>query len=111
MEDRIELMSINVRGLGQEQKRRKLFTWLNKQRMSIILLQETHSTAEIEKKWKTEWGGDIVFSHGASNARGTAILIKPELKNTEIHEVKRDKDGRCVVIDLSIGNIRLTIGN
>ncbi len=73
MEDKIEIMSINVRGLGQEVKRRKLFTWLHKQRMSIILLQETHSIAEVEKEWKTEWGGEIIYSHGARNARGTAM--------------------------------------
>ena len=111
MEDKIEIMSINVRGLGQEVKRRKLFTWLHKQRMSIILLQETHSIAEVEKEWKTEWGGEIIYSHGARNARGTAILIKSDLKNVEIHEVKRDQNGRCALVDLNIGKMRLTIGN
>ena len=28
------------------------------------------------KQWKNEWGAGIIMSHGSSNSRGVAILIK-----------------------------------
>ena len=52
-----------------------MFTWCRKQKASIILLQETHSTADKEKQWKAEWGAPIEFAHGSSSARGAAILL------------------------------------
>ena len=40
----------------------------------IIVLQETHSTEDIERRWAAEWGGHILFSHVIANARGTCIM-------------------------------------
>ncbi len=48
----------------------------------ISLLQETHSTNENENKWKNESEGNIIFSHGTSNSRGTA-------KNNSIEELNQ----------------------
>ena len=42
----------------------------------MIFLQETHSSKEREAQWKKEWGVEILFSHGSTNARGVAVLIK-----------------------------------
>ena len=53
-----------------------IFTWCRKQKADLIFLQETHSTKAGEYKWKKEWGSEIIFSHGSSNARGVAVLIK-----------------------------------
>jgi len=111
MADKVEIISMNVRGLGQDVKRRKMFTWLQKQNIPIILMQETHSVLETENKWRAEWGGDVFFSHGANNARGTAIFLKPEAKNIEVHKTITDKEGRYIILDLSINDIRLTLGN
>ena len=71
-----KLISFNVNGLGEELKRRKIFNWL-KQYYSkcICFLQETHSTAQCENKWKTECDSELIFSHGSSNSRGVAIFI------------------------------------
>ena len=73
------IISLNVRGLQNDTKRRAIFQYC-RERATIICLQETHSTPDIEQKWKLEWGGNILFSHGESNARGCCILIK---KNKE----------------------------
>jgi len=76
--------SFNVNGLGgspTSKKRENALNWLDKKSEDIIGIQETHSIPSFEKFWKDCWHGDIFFSHGTSNARGAAILIK---KNSDI---------------------------
>ena len=72
--------SMNCNGLGDRNKRNKVLTWLKNKPENIILLQETHSTLELENEWKKMWDGEIYFSHGASNATGVVILIKKIMK-------------------------------
>ena len=74
--ERLQLLSLNVRGIGDNTKRREVFRWLKRYHKggdSIIMLQETHSTPNSELVWEREWGSKIYFSHGANNARGVAI--------------------------------------
>ena len=97
-------------GFGIKQNEMKFFFWLQKKKANIIFLQETHSTKEIELIWKNEWGGDILFSHNNSQARGAAILFKTELPYL-IHESSTDTSGRYVVIDIEINGFRMTICN
>ena len=68
--------SFNVRGLSGETKRIAIFKWLKTSKGNIHFLQETHSTTKCVKSWEREWDGEIIFSHGASNSRGVAILKK-----------------------------------
>ena len=70
----LRIITLNVRGLRNENKRRSIFNYYRK-RADIICLQETHSTEVDEKCWRNEWGGIMLFSHGESNARGVAILV------------------------------------
>ena len=50
----LEIVSFNARGLGSERKRKKVFNILKKQTSlkTVIFLQETQSTKEVEKIWK-----------------------------------------------------------
>ena len=74
----------------------------------MLILQETHSTPEIEKVWENEWGGKIFFSHGAANARGVAVLAKKEWKN-KITNIYIDKNGRMILLDLVEFNYTISI--
>ena len=56
------LFSLNVRGIQEEKKRKELFNWLKLKKLDIICLQETYSTPEDVKKWKLQWGGEIIFA-------------------------------------------------
>ena len=76
MADVFKLVSLNVKGISNFQKRRTMFTWCRKRKADIIFLQETHSTVITETQWKNEWDAEIRTSHGSSNTRGVAILIK-----------------------------------
>ena len=65
------------------------------------MLQETHSTALVEQKWRNQWRGKMFFSHGTSNSTGVLICITEDLDckvNNELH----DKNGRILIIDTEI---------
>lgn len=38
-----------------------LFSFLQRNKADVILLQETHSCFDDENFWQNEWGGKIVF--------------------------------------------------
>jgi exonuclease III len=72
MDDNLKIVSLNVRGLANLKKRRSIFNWCKRSYTDLILLQETHSTSDVETQWRHEWGGNIYFSHGTHN-RGVYI--------------------------------------
>ena len=87
----LQIISINVCGLGCKTKRRAIFNYYKK-RADILCMQETHSIKEIENMWQNEWSGEIFFSHGTSEARGVATLINPRC-GLKVIKISRDKDG------------------
>ncbi len=109
-ESNIEFNTFNTRGLGDVVKRRVVFTWLQEHHKGITFLQETHSTKNYEKSWKEQWGGEILFSHGSSNARGVAILLPPNLQY-DIKNIRSDQDGRLVLVDIELEGRSLTLCN
>ena len=75
----LKICSLNVRGLGNKQKRKKVFEWLKSQSYSICLLQETHADSAQTKNLKHEWGSDIYVSGNSTNCEGVSILLGPKL--------------------------------
>ena len=72
----INFTTFNVNGLQKTPKRITIFNELkNNFKNGIFFLQETHTTPSDVPKWKKEWGKNILFDHGTSNARGSAILF------------------------------------
>ena len=69
----------------------------------LIFLQETHSTKAGEYRWKKEWGSEIIFSHGSSNARGVAILIKRGL-DIVVEQELLNSSGRSIVLKTLINS-------
>ena len=61
MSRKLKLLSLNVRGLRNVNKRRAIFSYLKTQKATIFCLQETYSSIEGEKVWAAEWGGKIFF--------------------------------------------------
>ena len=57
-----DILSLNVRGIRDQVKRRIIFQYLKDQNSKIYFLQETYSQPEDEIIWKNEWGGEIYFS-------------------------------------------------
>ncbi len=106
----LKLMSLNVKGLNGHFKRSKMFTWLNRKNNSIIFLQETYSTECVSDKWKKQWNGHMVFSHGTNHSRGVAILFKNGLDiNIVNHDI--DLNGRFIILDIVINGVKLILVN
>lgn len=72
---RYDILSLNVRGIRDQLKRRSIFAYLKDHSPKIIFLQETHSEPSDEMIWKSEWGGEIFFSHGTNTVKGYAFLF------------------------------------
>ena len=59
-----------------------VFNWIKKHTSqdSIVFFQETHSDESLESIWKSQWHGEIEFSHGVNDARGTLICFREGLE-------------------------------
>ena len=71
----LKVASLNVRGLGNKEKRRETFNWLRSKRFSIYLLQETHCTNNFMQQWTSEWGYQALFSCCTSNKAGSVYYL------------------------------------
>ena len=92
-----KILSLNVRGIRSFDKRKALFHWLSKEESNIIFLQETYSTPEVENIWKSQWRGDIFFSHSSEHSRGVMILLKENF-DCEVKVHREDEQGRFVIL-------------
>ena len=79
-----KIISLNVRGIRDQAKRRSIFTYLKDQKADFYFLQETYSDANDESMWQSEWGeggggvGRFFFLMGHTIARVFAFyLIQP----------------------------------
>ena len=107
------IISLNVRGLREYKKNRKINNWLIKHgsRNGIVFLQETHSQKDIENEWSKRTRGQLIMSHGETNSRGTAILFGSDL-NYVLKEENIHDHGRYVIILAEIqGNNFLLINS
>lgn len=105
----INIISYNVNGLRDFQKRKKIFCHLKQMHNAdIVLLQETHCTFNDERLWQSQWGGKMFNSFGETNARGTALLIGKNV-NCEVIKFKTDEQGRCIVAEIRFQDKEIVI--
>ena len=76
----------------------------------VVFFQETHCTKDDECIWSTEWGNTCIFSNGASNACGVAIMFTKNI-GKEIKEVRRDIDGQYLFCKLTINGYSYCLSN
>ena len=107
-----QLFSFNVRGLGQKVKRNIIFDHLKqKSKKGIFLLQETHSSKLVEKKWEDEWGGKILYSHGSTDSCGVMILLSPGM-DINYTNIDTNNEGRTQYIEINMeDNSNLLLAN
>ena len=58
---KLEIASLNVRGLQDNNKRKRIFQTFRNSKFDIILLQETYSTDEDFVLWKKRVDGSRLF--------------------------------------------------
>ncbi len=113
MDEQLRLCSLNTRGLRDSRKRVGLFHWFKRYKkgnLSFVFLQETHSDVSQETVWKNEWGADVFFSHGSTNARGVAILC-PKMECLEVVKIEQDNEGRILIVEANISGKRTVLCN
>ena len=106
----LNIACFNVNGLRQNLKRKSIFYYLKNKKLGIILLQETHSSIGEETLWQYEWGGKIIFAHGNSNSKGTAILIRQSFA-CEVKTTYANSTGGFLQIESEINDKNFTIFN
>ena len=104
----LKIGSINVRGLGDNQKRREIFNWLKAKNFSIYFLQEVHCTESTTSIWAAEWGYETLFSCCTSAKGGVAILFKNNF-GFQIQKVYTDTSGRFIICDVKIEEKCITL--
>ena len=108
----LSLISLNVCGMRDYNKRKLLYNYFREQKADIILVQESHNCEEMTQNWETQFGGKIINSLGNTSVRGVAILItKHILKRIEIINIERDNDGRFLLITLKFEEQTYAIAN
>ena len=95
------LASLNSQGLRCPDRRKTAFSFFQRNRLDIILLQETQWTVDMEMQIKREWDGDVIFNHGTNTARGVAILIHSRLE-CSVMQTRSDNEGRVMNITLDL---------
>lgn len=80
----INVVSLNVRGLGHPVKRQKVLSHLAKLNAQIAFLHETHCNDVESLKLKRQWVNQIVFSPAADCHGGVAILFHKSI-NAQIY--------------------------
>lgn len=102
-------ISFNIKGINNAVKRKKLLTWLKKEKASIVLLQETHLDDKEHEKLKREWVGQVYYSSFSTSKRGVAILINKSTPFT-LEKCVKDNQGRYVLITGLLHGERVLIG-
>jgi len=99
----LKCISNNVKGVQSKKKRLKIIENFKSKlgTNSFLFLQETHSTKEVETKWKDDFEGPVFFSPGQSNARGVLISYLGN-RNFKVNSELTDKAGRILILDVII---------
>ena len=105
-------ISNNVKGIRSSEKRLEIFEYLknNKRHNGFVFLQETHSSAQDEKKWKDDFKNPLLFSHGSTNYCGVAIGFCGS-KPLYIIDRKSDENCRNLTIDAKINDEKFLLVN
>jgi len=104
----LNIFSMNVRGLGNNVKRRDVFQWLKEHRYDISCLQDVHITQSMVNNVRTEWGGTCVFSSYSSCSRGVAVLFSDTIEVT-VHNKSIDTGGNYIILDLTVEDRRFSL--
>ena len=106
----LKICSLNVKGLGDGQKRREIFNWLRLKALSIHFLQEVHCSDNVTSIWSAEWGYKTLFSSFSSAKRGVAILFNNSFA-FKFQKPYADPNGRFIICDIETEEKYITLAN
>ena len=105
----LKCFSLNVRGLNDTNKRKKVFNWLVDQNSDIVFMQETFCTEKLLPYFNSNWKGEVFHSlTDSSHSRGTCILFKHNYKVNLLGK-HCSSDGRILLIDIETNDMQMTL--
>ena len=104
------LISINTQGLRSDDRKQLVFNFFSRNRVDIILLQETHWTEDMHHIIQQDWKGKILYSDSSASARGVAILFHEKL-DFDIKHSSHDNAGRTLTTMITMENTDLNLIN
>lgn len=110
MNNALNLLSWNVKGLNHPVKRRRVFSHIKQLKAAIIFLQETHIRNSDNSRLMRGWAGQQFHSAFQAKARGVSILIN---LNTAFqhHKVLPDPNGRYIIVIGHLYNMPVVLAN
>ena len=108
----IQFISNNVKGLQSLEKRIKVFEYLKNciSNSWFMFLRETHSTVFDEKRWQDELKGNFFFLHGHSKSCGVAIGFLGNMNFNVLNKIQ-DNDGRILILDVQVDDAAFLLIN
>ena len=108
----IHILTLNVQGIRDKNKRYRLYEWLKCQKFNICFLQETHLTEDIINTFRNETQNKYISYHsfGKSNSCGVSILIN-ESSDFSCISCETDKAGRMLVLTADVYDDKYTFVN
>ena len=96
-------ITINIQSFTTHPRRIAVYNLLRKHN-AVGLLQETYTNSEDEKTIKSEWGEEVIASHGKGKSSGVLILLPSSIA---YENVFKDDEGRVVGCYLPSANVTL----
>lgn len=103
----LSLLSLNVRGLKNNVKRKAIFLYCKEQKVDCIFMQETHSENEDMQFWKNQWGNSVYFSHGTSHSAGVMVLFSRF--SGVVLDHKEDSNGHWLMVVVEIDHVKIIL--
>ena len=96
MDTKLIIASLNVRGMNNPVKRSIAYSWMRRQNIDILRLQETY-LQEPDPSWSNEFPDtEMYHSFGTKHSRGVSVMVQcPDLTVTL---VTSESNGRIVTI-------------
>ena len=108
MANRVKIISLNVRGLWNQVKRRSLFSYVKNQKSNFVLSSGNFSREDDEKIRSAKWGGQIIFPYGSEHSRGVCMLLSIN-SGFSLGTMHTDRNRRYIIAKGNIGDKQLFV--
>ena len=100
----VHILTLNVQGVRDKNKQKRVFEWAKQQKANILYIQETHLTTDCISNFDQQFKGTIVHSIGTSNSRGVSILIHSSVGH-KVLNTHCDNNGRLILVNVMIDTV------
>lgn len=107
----VKLYSLNIYGLNTSGKRSQLLLTLQKTKVDMVFLQETHFRSDNIPKLHSSFSSAAYHaSNDESKSKGVSVLISKNCP-IQIQDALKDKHGRYIFLKGKLHNKLITLAN